>query len=95
MSRVAREFGVSTAMVCYLLECSPLDRPADRKETQLVYAASQLTKSEFVRLYEHDQLSITAMAARIGVGHEVMFALARKYEIEVHSRRQARHAIDP
>ena len=69
MSRVAREFGVSTAMVCYLLECSPLDRPVDRKQTQLVYAASQLTKSEFVRLYQHDRLSITAMAARIGVGH--------------------------
>ena len=78
MSRVAREFGVSTAMVCYLLECSPLDRAIDRKQTQLLYAASQLTKSEFVRLFQHDRLSITAMAARIGVGHEVMFALARK-----------------
>jgi hypothetical protein len=95
MSRVAREFGVSTAMVCYLLECSPLDRPVDRKQTQLAYAASQLTKSEFLRLYQHDQLSITAMAARVGVGHEVMFALARKYEIELHSRRQIKQAIDP
>ena len=95
LTAVARELGVSTAMVCHLLECSPLDRRVDRRQTQLDYAASQLTKSEFLRLYRDEQLSITAMAARIGVGHHVMFDLARKYGIAVRSRRTVRRAIDP
>ena len=93
LSTVAREFGVPTEVVCYLLECSPLDRQVN--QTQLDYAATQLSKAEFLRLYQHDQLSVTAMAARIGVGHDVMFDLARKYEIEVRSRRTVRRAIDP
>ena len=44
MSRVAREFGVSTAMVCYLLECSPLDRPVDRKQTQLALCGKPINQ---------------------------------------------------
>jgi hypothetical protein len=83
MALVARYFGVPTDVVRYLLECSPMTRPAVHRQTQLEYAATRLTCAEFVRLHHRDHMSIAKIAGRIGVQRKVMFKLAHKYGIEV------------
>ncbi len=87
MADVARHFGVPTPLVRYLLECSPFPRPARQTrfgpQTQLHYARSQLTQSEFARLYQQQRLTIKDIAARLDIRHEVIAQLAREYGIEV------------
>lgn len=83
MAALARHLQLPTPVVLFLLERSPLARPAVRRQTQLEYAATQLTHAEFVRLYHHDRLSLKTIAGRIGVESKVASKLAHQYGIEV------------
>lgn len=90
MGQVASHFGVSTAVIRYLLESSPPPRPTRtwiRDETQFDYAKTQLPESELIRLHVHDRLPIKVIAARIGVQPQAVSDLAREYGIQVRSSR--------
>lgn len=90
MTEVASRFGVSIAVLRYLLESSPPPRPTRtwiRDQTQFEYAQSQLPESELIRLHVQDRLPIKVIATRIGVQPQAVSDLARKYEIQVRSSR--------
>jgi transposase-like protein len=51
-----------------------------------------LPESEFARLYQQDELSIRAIAVRIGVKHDVISDLARKYGITLRGSKKRQPA---
>jgi transposase-like protein len=53
-----------------------------------------LPESELARLYHHDELSVRAIAARIGVKHDVISALAREYGITLRGSKKKRQPAD-
>ncbi|MDT5184929.1 MAG: hypothetical protein QOI29_3087, partial [Mycobacterium sp.] len=94
MAAAARRLKVPTAVVQHLLENSPCERPPKRNQTQFQYAMAQLTAPQFDCLYRQDQMSLRAIAARVGVKRNVISKLARTYGIELRSPHITR-PIDP
>ena len=86
LASAARNLQVPTALLRYLLECSPRERPTFRRQTQFELAKTQLSKTELVRLYGQDRLSLKTIATRIDVEPKAISELADLYGIEV--RRQ-------
>jgi hypothetical protein len=94
MAAAARHLRIPTPLAGYLLECSPLARPAGRRQLQREYAKIQLPESELARLYQQDELSVRAIAARIGVKHDVISDLAREYGITLRGSKKRRQPAD-
>jgi TniQ len=95
MAAAARHFQLPIPAVRFLLERSPVARPIVRRQSQLAYAITQLSKSEFDRLYQRDRLSFSAIAARTGIRKEVISDLARNYAIDARGSNLKRCPVDP
>jgi AraC-like DNA-binding protein len=85
MAAVARNLQVPTPLVRHLLERFPLPRP--RRQTQLEFAAEHLTRSDFARLYQHEQLTLKEIAARTGINSKALSELAGEYGINIQRSR--------
>lgn len=80
---IARNLAVSADVVRYLLEQFPLVRPTTRRRIRNDPAETRLTKADLLRMYNREGMTLTAIAAEVGVGREAVGDLARKYGIPI------------
>ncbi len=95
MAAAARHLRLPTSAAYFLLERSPLARPIVPRPSQTDYAITRLSKREFIRLHHRDQVSITAIAARVGVQPRAISNLARQYGVEIRGSSPNRRPVDP
>ncbi|MBZ4518362.1 TniQ family protein, partial [Mycobacterium avium subsp. hominissuis] len=69
---IARNLAVSADVVRYLLEQFPLVRPTTRRRIRNDPAETRLTKADLLRMYNREGMTLTAIAAEVGVGREAV-----------------------
>lgn len=80
---LARQLAVPADVVRYLLEQFPLERPMASRSIRNEPVEPRLTKADFLRMYNRDRMTLTAIAAEIDVGPDAVAYLARKYGIPI------------
>jgi len=79
-------FGCDIDVLRYLLECTPAPRYQSdeaRLESVLARAARALPRDGFIELYLTQQLSLAAVAERIGLSRQAVTRLAHRYGVPV------------
>jgi DNA-directed RNA polymerase specialized sigma subunit len=83
---LAMRFGCDIDVLRYLLECTPAPRYQSdeaRLESVLARAARALPRDGFIELYLTQQLSLAAVAERIGLSRQAVTRLAHRYGVPV------------